>query len=298
MEVTWTATASAPSVKRFLLTRGVSKNLWERQKRQGGRQLLNGRQTTPDQAVSVGDQVTLIVADEPADDRILVSHEPVELVATTAHWLVANKPAGVSSVPGPTNQTDTMVNRIKGWLVANEATNLVPHLLTRLDRDTSGIMLVARDGLTQGLMTPQVEQHAMKKTYLALVAGQMPTKHDIIDAPIGRVPDQPVRQIDPAGQSAQTEYWVEETFATASLLRLQLHTGRTHQIRVHLTSLGHPLLGDELYEGPTELMKRQALHAASLSFVDPLTGEQQIVTAPLPADFEETLTQLRQAETV
>lgn len=291
MKVAWTAEKPAVSVKQFLFAQGVSHNLWVREASQ--RKLtLNGQETTPDWPVIRGDVVGFSLPAEPSDPRIAVSQLPITVAYADDNWLVVNKAAGVSSVPGPTNQATTLLNRIKGWEQAEGATDLVPRLVSRLDRDTSGLLLAARHKLAQAVITPQVEQHRIKKEYLALIAGVPEEKHGIIDAPIARVEDQVARVIRDDGQMAQTEYWVEKVYGTVSLVRLQLHTGRTHQIRVHLSAIGHPLLGDTLYGGDTKLIDRQALHASHLVFNDPFTHQKHDVTAPLPADMQAVIAQL------
>ncbi|KRN95096.1 RluA family pseudouridine synthase [Furfurilactobacillus siliginis] len=278
-------------MKQFLFAQGVSHNLWVREA--ANRELtLNGQVTTPDWPVEPGDIVGYSLPNEPSDPRIAVSQLPIAVSYADSNWLVINKEAGVSSVPGPTNQKTTLLNRIKGWEQANHATDLVPRLVSRLDRDTSGLLLAARHKLAQAIITPQVENHQIKKEYLALIAGMPTENHGIIDAPIARVADQATRVISDDGQMAQTEYWVEETYGTVSLVRLQLHTGRTHQIRVHLAAIGHPLLGDTLYGGDTKLISRQALHASHLVFTDPFTHAKHDFTAQLPDDMQDVITQL------
>ncbi|GAB6091857.1 RluA family pseudouridine synthase [Furfurilactobacillus curtus] len=294
MEFSWTANSTTPSLKRFLLLHGISHRLWAKQKQIGGRLLLNGHQATPDQTVADGDVVALQLPDEAADKTVLISNQPIEVPWFDDHWLVVNKSAGIAAVPGPSGQTDTVVNRVKGWLITQQSRNLKPHLITRLDRDTSGLMLVARDAVVQGMIAPQVDHHQLRKDYVALVAGHVMNAHDLITTPIERVAGQVARQIAQpgAGQTAQTEYWVLTRYDHATLVKLRLHTGRTHQIRVHMASMGHPLLGDALYGGPLDLLTRQALHASELAFTDPLDGQRHTVTSPLPEDMQMAIQRL------
>jgi 23S rRNA pseudouridine1911/1915/1917 synthase len=298
LKFSWRSTATYVSVKQFLFAQGISHNLWTRQRHLGGKITVNQQTTQPDHAVAIGDVVTLSLPNEPSDGNIAVDEEPIDVLMADENWLVVNKNAGVNAVPGPSDQQTTMVNRIKGWLVANNADNLVPHLITRLDRDTSGIMLVARNGIVQGMIAPQVDQHTMRKTYLALVEGRFENDHGVIDSPIGRVDGQVARAITSNGQSAITEYKVLEQFENIALVELNLKTGRTHQIRVHMQSIGHPLLGDRLYGGSLRLMQRQALHAWQLSFTDPVTQQRQTYTAPLPEDMQAVVNHLRDSKPV
>ena len=203
-----------------------------------------------------------------------------------------DKPAGLASVPGPTEQADTALNRVKGYLVAQKSVDLRPHLITRLDRFTSGLLLVAKHRVASSMISQQVEQHQVKKEYLALVSGHLPADHGMIDQPILRVANQAARVVDPAGQAAKTEYWVEQATATHSLVRLRLHSGRTHQIRVHLSWLGNPLVGDHLYGGELDRLDHQALHATTLSFIDPFTQAEVNLISPLPSALQTLWDQL------
>jgi len=191
-------------------------------------------------------------------------------------------------VPGPSNRTDTLVNRIKGYLIASHASNQRPHLITRLDRDTSGLVLVAKHRVAQGMLTEPRIAAQLVKTYQAWIEGTITPASGTIDRPIGRVADSPRRVVTTAGQRAITTYQVEadQLQHNVSRLRLELVTGRTHQIRVHLTTLGHPLLGDALYGGNLAWIQRQALHAASLQFFDPFSEQILHFEAALPADLQ------------
>ncbi len=227
--------------------------------------------------------------------------------------MVVDKPAGVTSIPGPTVQNDTVLNRVKGYLIANNSADLRPHLITRLDRFTGGLLLIAKHHIASSMISQQVQQHQMLKEYTALVEGQVMdehgeinftggllliAKHHIassmisqqvqqhqmlkeytalvegqvmdehgeINKPIGRKDGQAARVIDENGQRALTEYWVEERGAKWTRVRVRLHTGRTHQIRVHFAAIGHSLIGDHLYGGDTSKYDHQLLHASKISF--------------------------------
>ena len=174
------------------------------------------------------------------------------------------------------------------------AKNVVPHIITRLDRYTSGVVLLAKHSFAQGLIDKQVSNHEFDKRYYAIVAGQITKQHGLIEAPLKRKEGENFQIVSPDGRQAVTEYWLKANLAGGSLVEVKLHTGRTHQIRVHFQSKGHPLLGDELYKGPLDMgIERQALHAYHLAFNDPFTNKRLVVEAPLPSDMKSVLAKLK-----
>ncbi|GAX04912.1 ribosomal large subunit pseudouridine synthase D [Secundilactobacillus pentosiphilus] len=285
MEFTWTVNDTGLSAKQFLGQHGVSHRMFTQLSQSNGQVLVNGVTAKPAVKVQPTDKVTLVVPVEPADPEVPVSTEPLEIVSEDANTLVVLKPAGLTSVPGPSNRTDTLVNRVKGHLAAAGDQNLVPHVITRLDRDTSGLVLIAKHRLANSWLNQQLADHRLKKRYLAIVSGQLSQNHDLIDAPLKRSADGFDQIVAPDGKSAQTEYWVREHSTNWTLVEVLLHTGRTHQIRAHFRSIGHPLLGDELYDGPRDLIRRQALHAYQLDYQDPVTGQARHFETELPADM-------------
>jgi 23S rRNA pseudouridine1911/1915/1917 synthase len=184
---------------------------------------------------------------------------------------------------------------------------LRPGIIHRLDKDTSGVMLIVKHDSAHRKLSMMWNTDAVKKEYLAIVYGTPAQDRGTIDAPIGRDPRERKRMaIVPEGRRAVTDYEVVERLRYASLVRCRIHTGRTHQIRVHMKHLGHPLVGDPIYSGPQwrgisekrvqrvlAAMQRQALHAARLTFQHPRSGKQVVVEAELPADLQELLAVLR-----
>lgn len=289
MEIKWHVN-QPQSVKQFLLASGISQRLYAKIKALGQLILVNGQKSAPSDQVQCGDVVTLQLPAELADESVAVSHEPITICYENEYWLAVNKPAGLATIPGPTNQTDTLLNRIKGYWQAQGATDLVPHIITRLDFDTSGIVLVGKHQIAQSLLQPQIEQHQLQKFYLAVVSGTgLPASGDIRE-PIGQIDHQPRRAVLADGQSAWTSYWRLGASGQLTAVKVQIHTGRTHQIRVHFSTLGYPLVGDQLYDGPLDLgITRQALHAYRLQFQDPFSQQSISITAPIPADIQAIL---------
>lgn len=287
MQFTWqNQDEQNAGIKKFLGAHGVSHRMYNDVK-STGTILVNGNAIGLDYKLAVGDEVTVIFPPESSDDNVAFSDEPIDIIYEDDNWLVVNKPAGLTSVPGPSNRVDTLVNRIKGYLKKQGSKDLRPHLITRLDRFTSGIVLVAKNRLANSLANQQVAQRKIDKMYYAIVDGIGLDDHGMIDKPIGRVGDKFRREVIADGQNAKTEYWKVSEFDDYTLVRLKLHTGRTHQIRVHMTSLGHPLLGDELYQGPLDKgINRQALHAYYLQFNDELSNQVRTFEIKLPEDMK------------
>lgn len=276
-------------IKKFLNKKGISHRMYNDVKHNGSI-LVNDKKTVMDCRIALGDSVTVVFPPEKSDENVDFSYKKIVVVYEDDNWLVVNKPAGLTSVPGPSNREDTLVNRIKGYLKQQGSTDLKPHLITRLDRFTSGLVLVAKHRLANSLANQEVAAHQIDKRYYAIVDGTMRDKHRIVDMPIGRNGDNFRREVLANGQAAQTEYWVVKQFADCAWVKLKLHTGRTHQIRVHMTELQHPLLGDQLYEGPLDKgIDRQALHAYYLKFWDALAQQNREFELDLPEDMKKVI---------
>ncbi|HEU4965086.1 MAG TPA: RluA family pseudouridine synthase [Bacilli bacterium] len=218
---------------------------------------------------------------------------PLDVLYEDDHLLVVNKEAGRKVHPNEPDETDTLMNAI-AFHYQMQGLQTRVRILHRLDQETSGAILFPKHALAQKLLDAMLAAREISREYWAVVEGRVKQRHGLIDAPIGRDRYHATRRrVSKTGKAAQTEYWVEERFAKATLVRCKLHTGRTHQIRVHLADLGHPLLGDELYGGSRALIGRQALHAKFLRFVHPFTGEELEVEATLPGDLESLLEKVR-----
>jgi 23S rRNA pseudouridine1911/1915/1917 synthase len=222
---------------------------------------------------------------------------PLEIVYEDADLLVVNKAAGMVVHPAPGHHDDTLVNALLARyaeLRVNES-DVRPGIVHRLDRDTSGLLIVAKNMRTQAAVVEQMKRHEVVKRYLALVEGTVALDSGTIDAPIGRNPRHRQQMAITASGSreARTHFRVLERFSHYTLLLLQLETGRTHQIRVHLKAIGHPVVGDSVYgsgrKHASMLAQRQFLHAYQLQFTHPVTGEAIELEAPLPADLQADL---------
>ncbi len=287
MKVTWQKEdTSQQTLKSFLRKQGVSQRLYGKLKKGYGQVLVDGQKTKLAILLDRPVAVTLELPADAAEENVAISHAPIEVIYEDEFWLVVNKPAGLTSVPGPSNSTDTLVNRVKGYLIEQNSAVKAPRIITRLDRYTSGLVLFAKHSFAQAQIADQVESHRMDKRYFALVQGQIAREHGFIEGPIARVADDVKYQIAPDGRFAKSEYWLEKSNAELSLVQVKLHTGRTHQIRVHFSENGHPLLGDKLYGGERTLIARQALHAGKLCFTDPFTKKYLEFSCPIPPDMQ------------
>ncbi len=229
---------------------------------------------------------------------------PLRVVYEDGDVLVVDKPAGLVTHPGPGHPAGTLVNALLGRAGSDGYGGIAgaerPGIVHRLDRDTSGLLMIAKHDAAQAHLMAQLGARRVKKRYLALVGGQVAAAVGRIEAPIGRDPRHRIRMaIVPDGRPAVTGYRVRERFDGWTLLELDLVTGRTHQIRVHLASIGHPVAGDPLYatgrvrRGPDGL-ERLFLHAWQLEFAAP-SGERLIsLTSPLPPELEGVLSALRE----
>jgi 23S rRNA pseudouridine1911/1915/1917 synthase len=217
---------------------------------------------------------------------------PFEILYEDEDVLVVNKPPGILTHPSTNKRDGTLANAITHHMVSRNEIYKV-RFANRLDMDTSGVMIVAKNAFSHHLLMLQMNQNQMVKTYRAFVCGCLKISEGEIDAPVYRqenLPDDepPRRIVDQRGKHAVSRFWVEKMYKQASLLRLVIETGRTHQIRVHMNHIGHPVIGDTFYApGQVELIGRQALHAAEIEFNQPRYGKRIHVTAGFPEDLLE-----------
>ncbi len=265
--------------------------------------LIGGRAISkPSHRVAEGDELVVRRVPVASDDTVAPDASVAfAVVYEDDDVVVVDKPAGLVVHPGAGNQRGTLVH---GLLARYPELSSVgeparPGIVHRLDKETSGLLVVARTEPARVALVAQLAARTVERTYLALVWGVPDAPNGLIDAPIGRSRREPTRMaVATDGRTARTRYEVVGTYADPaplSLLRCQLETGRTHQIRVHLAAIDHPVVGDARYGGkhqPLADMPRFFLHAANLAFVHPTTGERLTFTSPLPADLEAVLARL------
>ena len=236
------------------------------------------------------DILTVTITTTSSSPNILPVPIPFDLVYEDEDLLVVNKPAGMPVHPSAKNRDNTLANAL-AWYYQEQGLPFVFHCTNRLDRDTSGLVLVARHSYSATRIAQMTKNREIHREYRAIVRGIPAPSEGTIDAPLGRKAGSIIeRTVDfEQGEPAITHYQVVESKNGHSLLALQLETGRTHQIRIHLKHLGYPLVGDYLYNPDMEFINRQALHAYHLRFSHPVTGEKMEFTAPLPEDMKAIL---------
>ena len=273
----------------------------------GGCVAVDGQRAKAARVLRAGERIAVEIP-PPAPHRI----EPEAIALTVLHedpdLLVIDKPPGMVVHPAPGARSGTVVNAVLGRFgsLAGVGAADRPGIVHRLDKDTSGVLLIARTASALEALARQFRSRTLEKRYLAVVRGRVARAEGLIDRPIGRHPVERKRMSvrTRRGRAAVTRYRVLERFPWATYLELRPETGRTHQLRVHLAALGHPIVGDAVYGSQRRISRgtplavtsfsRQALHAARLRFAHPRTGGEMTVEAAVPADFEALLNALRQ----
>lgn len=262
----------------------ISSSLWKKIKRQN-EFFLNGQKTAPTRAiVKPGDIIEYRITEQ---SKVIPADLPLTICYEDEYMLIAAKPAGMLTHPLTFEAENTLANAVMHHF-QKTGQQIGCHPLYRLDRNTSGLVVFAKLPQLQHLFGGNHQQ--LKRYYLAIVHGSISPPDGTVDAPIGRAADSIIlHQVSLDGKRAITYYRTLKTYPDYSLVELNLATGRTHQIRVHMAHLGHPLLGDDLYGGRRDLITRHALHAYRLQFTHPFTHEEITVESPLPADMQKLL---------
>jgi 23S rRNA pseudouridine1911/1915/1917 synthase len=273
--------------------------------------LLNGNAAKDSQKVRVGDVIGVLPRQRPglhAEAEAI----PLDVLYEDEDVIVINKPAGMTVHAGAGNSHGTLVNALlgRGQTLSQTSDPLRPGIVHRLDKETSGILLVAKNDFTHAKLSEAFRQRDIRKIYIALVQGQMGEDKGRIELAIARDPNRRTRMtakratLLPNSRPARTDWRLLARIDSTSLLEIRLHTGRTHQIRVHFSALCHPVVGDTLYGAAGQLhvghttlpaLNRNFLHAAKIGFTQPRSGQTVELTAPLPADLREYLRKLTAA---
>ena len=262
-----------------------------------GRITLDGLSPAPKDKVWGGEKILLNAEVDPQISSFRAQDIPIDVVFEDAHLIVINKPPGLVVHPGSGNWDGTLLNALLQH--APQLTH-IPRagIVHRLDKDTSGLLVVAKTLIVQTALVRQLQDHSVTRQYVAVVHGFVQSE-GTVDSPIGRHKTQRVRMaVAPNGKPAITHYEPVAHYENATLVRCQLETGRTHQIRVHMMSIGHPIVGDMVYGAhkKTPSFGRQALHAEKLALTHPVTGRRRSWSARIPGDMQQLMDDLENAE--
>ena len=277
------------------LSRSAAQNLCEK-----GLVFRNGAPANKKDKVKTGDVISYELPDPEALDA-RPENIPLEVVYEDAHLLVVNKPQGMVVHPAAGNPDGTLVNALLyhcGGSLSTINGVIRPGIVHRIDKDTSGLLVVAKDDRTHQGLSELFAVHDIDRVYDAVVCGNLKKDSGTVNAPIGRHPTDRKKMCitEKNAREAITHYTVEERFGGYTYIKCRLETGRTHQIRVHMASIGHPVAGDPVYGRPHKDLPGQCLHAGLLGFVHPVTGEHLVFTAPPPAAFTRFLEKLRRQQ--
>ena len=263
---------------------------------------LNGRLPKKNDRLNLGDTVEYTIP-EPKEVDITPKDIPLEIVYEDEDVAVINKPKGLVVHPAAGHQDDTLVNGLlyaMGDSLSGINGELRPGIVHRIDKDTSGLLAIAKNDLAHTVLASQLKDHSMARTYEAIVCGSFREDSGTVDAPIGRHPtDRKKMCVTQRNSKPAVTHWeVVERFRGYTHIRCRLETGRTHQIRVHMAYIGHPILGDTVYghKKPELGQSSQCLHAGALCFRHPRDGRPVLVFAPLPDYFQQVLEKLRKME--
>ena len=283
----------ALSMKETELSRATIQRLIEEEKI-----LVNGKKTKVSYKVSQNDEI-IILEDEPKEIKLEAEDIPLDIIYEDDDILVVNKQKGLVVHPGNGNPNGTLVNAVMAYCkdsLSGIGGEIRPGIVHRIDKDTSGLLIIAKNDKAHVNISEQIKNHEVKKTYIALVRGRMKEEKATIDMPIARsVKERTKMAVSKRGKKAVTHLTVIEKFDNFTLLEVVIETGRTHQIRVHMAEIGYPIVGDFVYSNGKNPfgVEGQMLHSQKLEFVHPTTGELLKLEAPLPEYFENVLQELK-----
>ena len=255
---------------------------------------VNGQKTKPSYKVKIGDKIE-IEKIEAKEISLKAQEIPIEILYEDNDIIVVNKPKGMVVHPANGNPDGTLVNAVMAICkdsLSGIGGEIRPGIVHRLDKDTSGVIIVAKNDKAHINLSEQIKNHEVEKTYIALVRGNVPENEATINMPIGRsTSDRKKMAVTKSGKNAITHFKVLKRFNNYTLLEVKIETGRTHQIRVHLAEIGYPIIGDGVYSnGKNEWgIEGQCLHAKSIKFKHPITNKEMFIEAPLPEYFEKII---------
>ena len=250
---------------------------------------INNSPTFMYSTIKTGDILTIDISFEEKSENIIPAKMNLDIVFEDEFLIIINKPAGMPVHPSMAHFENSLSNGVQNYFeIQKIKTKIRP--VNRLDKDTSGIVIFAKSEYIQECLVKQMANHTFKKYYLAILSGNLDKKSGTISAPIARKPESIIeREISKNGQNAITHFSLIKNYDTFCLVKFQLETGRTHQIRVHSKFIGHPILGDSLYGKTSEFIKRQALHAYKISFIHPISNKELIFETALPDDINKLI---------
>ncbi len=262
---------------------------------------VNGKNEKESYKIKVNDNITIQIED-PKSSKLEAQDIPLNIIYEDNDIIVINKPKGMVVHPGNGNPDNTLVNAVlahcKGSL-SGIGGEIRPGIVHRIDKDTSGLIIVAKNDKSHINLSEQIKNHEVTKIYTALVKGNISEDEATIDMPIGRdKKDRKKMSVTREGKEAVSHIKVVKRYGNYTLIRVKIDTGRTHQIRVHMAKIGHPVVGDEVYSsGKNEFgVKGQMLHSTILKFKHPISGKEIMLEAPLPQYFEDVLSKLDKSE--
>ena len=273
-------------LRAFIQKRKISKKALTDIKFHGGKILVNGVEHTVRTYLQTSDQVTVIFPKETRSEEMPPKEMDLQIIYEDDDLLILDKPSGLPTIPSILHPEDSLAN---GVLFYYDSLGLAYtfHAINRLDKDTSGLMLIAKHRYVHHLFSMLQRKHQIHRSYVAIVHGEINLQKGVVNAPIGRTNHSLImREVRADGQNAVTHYEVLDRRNGYSIVKVQPQTGRTHQIRVHMAYIGHPLVGDDLYGGRREHMTRHALHSNCVAFFHPLLEREIVKTCDYPLDFK------------
>ena len=280
---------SGITIKDYLKKKSFSHALIANLKKYEDGIMVNGVRKYTDHHLVTDDELNVCIREKPTVSRIMATEIKLSVLYEDEDLMVVDKQAGIPIHPSRLNNTETLANAVANYLTDKDI-DPVFHCINRLDKDTSGLTIIAKNMYAASLLSEMIRIRTIKRDYLAICEGIFRNKQGSVCAPITRNGTSMIRYVDHEnGEYAETDYQVTGEGNGLSLVKLTLKTGKTHQIRVHMKHIGHPLIGDRLYNPDNRIMERQALHAQKLTFTHPVTGMNISITSDIPADMESVI---------